>query len=78
MDERQNISAGRRGDSGLTQVPNPQEEQAYYRVEEEFINAIRGIEEVTMTTFATGVRYMDFVEAVYRSAQSGEAVYLPT
>ncbi len=78
VDERQNISAGRRGDSGLTQVPNPQEEQAYYRVEEEFINAIRGIEEVTMTTFATGVRYMDFVEAVYRSAQSGEAVYLPT
>ncbi len=31
-----------------------------------------------MATFATGVRCMDFVEAVYRSAQSGEAVYLPT
>ena len=31
-----------------------------------------------MATFETGVRYRDFVEAVYRSAQSGEAIYLPT
>ena len=29
-------SAGRRGDTQLTEVPNPAEEQAYYRVEEEF------------------------------------------
>lgn len=78
VDRSQNISAGRRGDSELSEVPNPPEEQAYYRVEEEFINAILGIEEITMATFETGVRYMDFVEAVYRSAQSGEAVYLPT
>ena len=78
VDRSQNIYSGRRGDSELSEVPNPPEQQAYYRVEEEFINAILGIEEVTMATFETGVRYMDFVEAVYRSAQSGEAVYLPT
>ena len=78
VDRSQNIFAGRRGDSELSEVPNPPEEQAYYRVEEEFINAIRGVEEVTMATFETGVRYMDFVEAVYRSSQSGEAIYLPT
>ena len=78
VDRNQRIHAGRRGDSELSEVPNPPEQQAYYRVEEEFINAIRGIEEVTMATFETGVRYMDFVEAVYRSAQSGEAIYLPT
>ena len=77
VDRDQDIFAGRRGDAGLSPVPNPPEPQAYYRVEEEFINAIRGVEEVTMATFETGVRYMDFVEAVYRSAQSGEAVYLP-
>lgn len=78
VDRGQNIYAGRRGDSELSEVPNPPEEQAYYRVEEEFINAILGREEITLATFETGVRYMDFVEAVYRSAQSGEAVYLPT
>ena len=77
VDRDQNIFAGRRGDAGLSPIPNPPEQQAYYRVEEEFINAIRGVEEVTMATFETGVRYMDFVEAVFRSAQSGEAVYLP-
>ena len=77
VDRDQNIFAGRRGDADLSPIPNPPEQQAYYRVEEEFINAIRGVEEVTMATFETGVRYMDFVEAVFRSAQSGEAVYLP-
>ena len=77
VDRRQNILAGRRGDSELSEVPNRPEEQAHYRVEEEFINAIRGTEEVTMALFETGVHYMEFVEAVYRSSQSGEAVYLP-
>lgn len=77
VDRRQNIFAGRRGDSELSEVPNPTQDQAYYRVEEEFINAILGIEEITMATFETGVHYMEFVEAVHRSAQAGEAVHLP-
>lgn len=37
----------------------------------------RGHEAVRLTDFATGVRYMDFTEAVTRSAQSGRAVSLP-
>ena len=77
VDRRQNVFAGRRGDSELAQVPNPREAQAYYRVEEEFINAIRGIERITMAPFETGVHYMEWTEAVYRSAQTGQAVYLP-
>ena len=77
VDQRQNIFAGRRGDSGLSEVPNPPEEQAYHRVEEEFINAIRGVEEVTMLPFETGVHYMEWTEAVYRSSQAGETVFLP-
>ena len=48
-----------------------------WRVEEEFINAIRGIEEITHTSFQDGVRYMEFTEAVTRSSQSGEKIYLP-
>ena len=54
VDRRQNVFAGRRGDSELAAVPNPRQEQAFYRVEEEFINAIRGIEEVTMAPFENG------------------------
>jgi len=77
VDGRSNIFAGRRGDSELREVPNPREEQAFYRVEEEFVNAIRGEEEVTQLTFEAGAHYMEWTEAVHRSALTGEAVYLP-
>ncbi len=42
-----------------------------WRVEEEFINAIRDIEEVKFTRFEDGIRYMAFTEAVWESMQSG-------
>ena len=71
VDQQQNIFAGHRGDTQLSAVPNPPEEQAYYRVEEEFTNAIRGKEEITMVPFETGVHYMEWTEAVIRSAQTG-------
>ena len=77
VDQQQNVFAGRRGDTELSQVPNPPEKQAYYRVEEQFTNAIRGKEQVTMVSFETGVHYMEWTEAVYRSSQTGRAVYLP-
>jgi len=77
VDRQQNIFAGRRGDTQLSQVPNPPEQQAYYRVEEEFTNAIRGTEQITMVPFETGVHYMEWTEAVIRSAQTGQAIYLP-
>ena len=77
MDIQQRLFAGRRGNTWLPAVPNPPEEQAYYRVEEEFTNAIRGKEEITMVPFETGVHYMEWTEAVIRSAQTGQAIYLP-
>ena len=77
VDNEQRIFGGRRGDQDLTELPNPREQQAAHRVEEEFINAIRGREQVTMTTFETGVRYMEWTEAVHRSAASGAVVQLP-
>lgn len=77
VDQQQNIFAGRRGDTQLTAVPNPPEQQAYYRVEEEFVNAIRGTEQITMVPFETGVHYMEWTEAVIRSSQTGQAIYLP-
>ena len=77
VDESQNIFVGRRGDKELAAFPNPPEAQARHRVEEEFINAIRGIEQVKMNTFEIGLRYMEWTEAIYRSAESGVAVNLP-
>jgi predicted dehydrogenase len=77
VDQQQKIFAGRLGDTQLSEVPNPPEQQAYYRVEEEFTNAIRGTEEITMVPFETGVHYMEWTEAVIRSAQIGQAIYLP-
>ncbi len=77
VDNDQNIFVGHRGDRELAAHPNPVEGQAKHRVEEEFINAIRGIEPIKMNTFEIGVRYMEWTEAIYRSAESGTAVNLP-
>ena len=48
-----------------------------WRVETEFINSIRGEEEVTHTDFATGVRYMEWTDAITRSLQEGKSIKLP-
>lgn len=67
----------RREDEQLTEIVIPAEEEGRWRVEEEFINAIRGLEPVCLTTFEDGVRYMEFTEAVFRSQQTGMAIPLP-
>jgi predicted dehydrogenase len=61
------LSGGRKGDIELSEIIVPEEESGKWRVEEEFINAIRRIEKVTHTTFADGVKYMNFTEAVSQS-----------
>ncbi len=71
------LSGGRRGDDGLSDIDIPAEKQGGWRVEEEFINAIRGIEPITHTNFLDGVRYMEFTDAISISIQSGERVRLP-
>jgi predicted dehydrogenase len=77
IDNANRIFVGKRGDKELREHPNPPEGQFKHRVEEEFINAIRGLEPVTQNTFAIGVQYMEWTEAVYRSAASGRSVSLP-
>ncbi len=71
------VSGARRGDSGLTQIEIPEERRGAWRVEEEFINAIRGIEPVTHNNFTDGVKYMQFTDAVTESRSSGDLVTLP-
>jgi predicted dehydrogenase len=71
------LLGGRREDDKLTEIKVPESETGRWRVEEEFISAIRGAEQVKFTDFATGLRYMEFTEAVARSAQSGTVIDLP-
>ncbi len=71
------LYGGRKGDGELSEMLISAEKLGGWRVEEEFISAIRGLEPVTHTTFEDGVRYMEFTEAVTRSAQSGRTVSLP-
>jgi predicted dehydrogenase len=72
-----NLYGGRRGDDSLSEIEIAPDKAGGWRVEEEFINAIRGIEPVTHTNFDDGLRYMDFTEAVTRSAESGTKISLP-
>ena len=71
------VSMGRKGESQIAEIDIPVEKQGEWRVEEEFINSIRGKETVTHTDFTTGVRYMEFTEAVTRSVQKGGKIHLP-
>jgi predicted dehydrogenase len=77
VDNGLNVFAGKRGDTQLTEVPNPDSMQGFWRVEEEFANAIRGTETITRTPFDVGLHYMEWTEAVTRSAQTGQMVALP-
>jgi predicted dehydrogenase len=71
------LFGGRRGDKALQEISIPPEKAGTWRVEEEFVGAMRGQEELCLTTFADGVKYMEFTEAVHRSAMTGQAVALP-
>ncbi|HEX5270630.1 MAG TPA: Gfo/Idh/MocA family oxidoreductase [Gemmataceae bacterium] len=61
----------------LQEIPIPPGKEGGWRVEADFVDAIRDGRPVALTDFATGVRYMEFTEAVALSAQRGEAVELP-
>ena len=71
------LLGARKGDSALKDIPIPASKQGGWRVEEDFIDAIRTDTAVRLTDFGTGVRYMEFTEAVARSATDGQAVRLP-
>src|SRR5438093_1107169 len=58
----------------LREFPIPAERRVGWRVEEEFVNAVRGREKVSHTTFEDGVRYMEFTDAVAQSLALGRVV----
>ncbi len=71
------LFGGRQGEKALQEITVAPEKAGKWRVEEEFVGAIRGQEEIRLTAFADGVKYMEFTEAVHRSAASGQIVSLP-
>ena len=75
--ENGKLLGGRREDPQLQEIAIPAEEEGYWQVEEDYINAIRNATPVRLTTFEEGVRYMEFTEAVFRSRQTGQAIALP-
>lgn len=71
------LSGGKRGDKEMKEIPIPADKTYRWRVEEEFIGAIRGQEQVRRTSFVDAVNYMDFTEAVHISSREGRRVHLP-
>jgi predicted dehydrogenase len=71
------LYGGQKASLKLAEIPVPQELQGGWRVEEEFIHAIRGKEDVVLTDFETAVKYMEFTEAVAISMAEGKTVALP-
>lgn len=68
--------AGERGrEFRLLEVPT--EKRGGWRVEEDFVESIREGKPVTRTSFADGVKYMEFTEAVNISLREGRRVELP-
>jgi predicted dehydrogenase len=71
------VSGGRKGDDSMSVIEVPAEKRGSWRVEEEFINAIKGIEPVTRSNFTDSLKYMEFTDAIQESWQSGMRVNLP-
>jgi predicted dehydrogenase len=62
-----------RGATEPREVPIPPEKRGAWRVEADWVDSIRAGAPVRLTDFATGVAYMEFTEAVARSAETGAA-----
>jgi predicted dehydrogenase len=70
------ITGGRKGDAQASPIPIPPELVREWTVEADFIRGVREGKPVE-PSFRDGLQYMEFTEAVYRSAETGRAVTLP-
>jgi len=64
-------------DAQFRKLVIPEEKKGGWRVEQDFVDAIREGKPVTHTSFSDGVKYMAFTEAVQISIQEGRRVELP-
>ena len=70
------ILAARAGEEELKQIEIPPEHDNPWRVEEEFVRLVRGERDEPPFSFMDGVRNMEYLEAVYKSATEGRRVEL--
>lgn len=75
--DTERVWIGRANEREMKVMEQPADKRGRWRVEAEFIGAIRGQEPVRFTSFSTAFDYMEFTEAVAISAESGRAVELP-
>jgi predicted dehydrogenase len=75
--KRDQLRGARKNEPELKPIPIPEAMKGGWQAEADFIAAIRGERPVTRTTFADGVQYMQFTEAVARSSRHQSPVDLP-
>lgn len=71
------IMAGKASDSALKEVSISDDEARPWTVERDFVEAVRQGKPDPEPSFLDGLKYMEFTEAVFRSAREGKAVDLP-
>jgi len=71
------VFIGRAEDAALSRLEIPAEETGHWQVEQDFIAAIRGEKKSGLNDFGTAIKYMEFLEAVARSATENVPVDLP-
>ena len=74
---REQLFTGYHSHSELKELDLAPETRGGWRVEAEFIGAIRGEEPIQFTTFTDAVKYMEFTEAVSQSIEKRQPVSLP-
>ncbi|MCE9607738.1 MAG: Gfo/Idh/MocA family oxidoreductase [Planctomycetia bacterium] len=75
---QERIFGARQGDGALQEFEIPAAERGGWNVEADFVASIRSGRAVAFTDFAAGVRYMEFTEAVARSASTGTSIDMMT
>ena len=75
--ESSGVWLGCRGDDAMSEVVIPREKWRPMQAVADFVGAIRGECPVGETTFEDGLKYMEFTEAVTRSAQERRTIPLP-
>ncbi len=68
---------GTRDAGPLRKLAIPNEKRGGWAAETDFVRSIRDAQPVRLTDFETGVGYMEFTEAVARSALNDELIDLP-
>lgn len=76
LSPQERIFGARHGDKALDELPIPAQERGGWNVEADFVASIREGRPVSFTDFPAGVRYMEFTDAVARSAATNEVVEL--